>query len=155
VNAVPEASLPLVWRIPPWQPAGLLLLTAVLAALDIYGDLNLGALLMTAVIALAAFVGAVFALRFLFVADEDGIWVRGLFKERLVEWDDVARVELTTVRHNSATIRITRSDDTFVDVPPSLLLPAKPTSIPKVRSMLHAKVLLLGELVEQQRPKRR
>src|SRR6478735_318509 len=102
----PLPELPLVWRIPPWQPAALILLATVLFAFDLYGDLGLGALVMTLAIAAAALVGAVFAIRLSLVADDDGIWVRRFFRERLVAWSEVADVRATLVSRNTMTIRI-------------------------------------------------
>lgn len=149
IEAPPE--LPLVWRIPPWQPAGLILVATVLLALDLYGDLGLGALLMTVAISLAALVGAVFAIRLSLVADDDGIWVRKFFRERLVEWDDVAEVRATLVSRNTMTIRISRMQGGHVDVPPSLLLPTLPTKVHNAQTVVHNAALQLSRLAAQRR----
>jgi hypothetical protein len=140
-----------VWRIPPWQPAALILLATVLIALDIYGHLSLGALLMAAFIAFAALVAAGCAARYLLVADEDGIWVRRIFGEQLIEWGDVAKIEMTIIHHNSMTVRITRADATHLDVPPSLLQPSVPTKMRKVRASIDAVATQLAEIAAQQR----
>jgi hypothetical protein len=144
-------DLPLVWRIPPWQPACLILLATVLLGLDLYGDLSLGPLVMTGAIALAALVGAVFAGRLLLIADEDGIWVRRLFRERVVPWRDVDSVQATLVTRNTMTIRIFRKQGGYVDVPPSLLLPTLPTKVRNAQSRVHKVALQLSRLAVEHR----
>lgn len=146
-----DTQLPQEWRIPSWQPAALILLAAVLIAFDIYGSPGIGALLMTAIIAAAALVAAVFAMRYLLVADEDGIWVRTLFGQQLVEWPDVADVDVTHVRGTTSTVRITRMGGSFVDVPPSLLQPTLPTNARKALAIVGAVARQLSDLAE--RPK--
>jgi hypothetical protein len=141
-----QASLPQVWRIPPWQPAVLLLLTTVLAAVDIYGHPSTVAMIVAAFLAIAALVAAVCAVRYALVADEDGIWVRKVFTVTLVEWTDLAHAELTTAHRTGMTVRITRHDDSYVDVPPSLLLPTVPTTMPKARSIIHNVAMRLNAI---------
>ncbi len=143
--------LPQTWRIPSWQPAALILLATVLLALDLYAGLGLGPLIMTAAIAAAALVAAGFALRYLLVADDEGIWVRQLFGERLVEWRDIADIEVEHVRGTTYTIRITRANGTFVDVPPSLLQPTLPTSVRKARAVVSTVARRLIEIAAEQR----
>ena len=65
-----------MWRIPTWQPPALILLATALLAYDIYGSPSIGALIVTAVIAAAALVAALVAVRYVLVADAEGIWVR-------------------------------------------------------------------------------
>src|SRR5690242_14009282 len=106
-----EASqLPQVWRIPSWQPAALILLATVLLAYDIYGSPSPGALIMTIVIAVAALVGAYLAVRFVLVADVDGIWVRSALAQHFVDWADIAEIDVTHVRGTTSTVRITRTN---------------------------------------------
>ena len=141
----PLPSLPLVWRIPPWQPAGLILLAAVLLALVLYGHHSPGPLLLMAVIALAALVSAWYAARLLLVADEDGLWIRRAFSApQLTEWRDVSRIEMEQVHGNTVTVRITRQNGSFADVPPSLLLPTLPTGIRKQRARVHSVAVQLN-----------
>lgn len=144
----PDTQLPQEWRIPSWQPAALILLAAVLIAYDIYGSPGLGALLMTAVIAAAALVAAVFAMRYLLVADEDGIWVRTLFGQQLVEWTDIADIDVTHVRGTTSTVRITKMNGTFVDVPPSLLQPTLPTNARRALAIVGTVARRLSDLAE-------
>ncbi|MGH8860276.1 MAG: hypothetical protein ACRDVG_03405 [Jatrophihabitantaceae bacterium] len=147
-NPSPSA-LPLVWRIPPWQPAALILLATVLIAFLLYGSPSLGASVAMGVVALAALASAAFAARLLMVADDDGIWVRRALGVQLVEWAEVSTVEAVPIRGNTMTVRITRTTGTYVDVPPSLLLPTLPTAIRKVRSIVHGTALQLADLAAQ------
>ena len=141
-----KGSLPQVWRIPPWQPAALLMLTTVLAAVDIYLRPSTIPAVAAAFVAVSALVAAVCALRYLLVADEDGLWVRHVVSETLVEWQDVERVEMTTAHRSGMTVRITRHNGSYVDVPPSLLLPTLPTTLPKTRSRIHSVATRLNAL---------
>lgn len=147
-GAPPE--LPRVWRIPPWQPAALILLATALLALDLYADLSTPARATAGLIALAALVAAGCGARFLLVADDDGIWVRRILGERLVEWPDVANVETIVVSRNAMTVRITRADGTHLDVPPSLVQPALPTGMRKARRAIGAVATQLAELAREQ-----
>jgi hypothetical protein len=133
---VTRAGLPQVWRIPPWQAAALLLLTTVLAAVDLYARPSVVPMLVAAFVAVMALFAAVGAIRFLLVADEDGIWVRRLFTVTLVGWADIERVEMASAHRGGMTVRITRRDGTCVDVPPSLVLPAMPTTLPNARRLV-------------------
>jgi hypothetical protein len=147
----PPLALPFVKRIPPWQPAALILIATVLLGLVLYGSFSAGAVLMMSVIAAAALVGAAFAIRLILVADEDGIWIRRFWRERLVRWDEIATVQMAAVHGNSVTVRITRHNGSFVDVPPSLVLPTLPTNIRKVRSRVSAVSAQLSDLAERDR----
>jgi hypothetical protein len=140
-----------VWRIPPWQPAALIVLATVLIAIDIYGRPSPGLMLMAGFVAAAALVAAGCAVRYLLVADEDGIWVRRVFTQELVEWHDVAHIEMTTAHRNGMTVRITRVSGAYVDVPPSLLLPTLPMNMRKVRSIVHGTATYLSDLAAEQR----
>jgi hypothetical protein len=153
MEATPDASqrLPQIWRIPVWQPAALILVATVLLALDLYADLGIGALIMTAVIAVAALVAAGLALRYLLVADEDGIWIRSVRSEQLVEWRDLADIDVTHVRGTTVTVRITRTDGKFVDVPPTLLQPTLPTGARRARTLVGLVARRLLEIAAQQR----
>lgn len=128
--------LPQIWRVPPWQPAALILLATVLIALVLYGNFALGPNTMMIAVALAALTGAVLAIRFVLVADDDGIWIRRVFAVDLVEWPDLARIDVVHVHANTPTLRITRVSGTHVDVPPTLLQPSLPTGIRKARTLV-------------------
>jgi hypothetical protein len=131
-----HTALPQIWRIPAWQPAALILVATGLIALVMYGHFAIGPGLMMGVIAAAALVGAGVAMRFLLVADDDGIWVRRLFSEQLVEWHEVSSIETVHLHANTPTLRIARTNGTHVDVPPTLLQPALPTGIRKARALV-------------------
>lgn len=122
-----DVSEPLIWRIPPWQPALLFLVTSACAALNLYSHPSATVRFATIIIGLAAFCTGVAATRMYFVADADGIAVRRLLRDRLVSWDDVRAIDVVTLKHGNSTIRLTLSDSSQVDVPPSLLQPTMPT----------------------------
>lgn len=140
------ARLPQVWRIPPWQPAALILVATALLGYDIYGSPSVGALIMTIVIAVAALVSAYLAVRFVLVADDDGIWVRSALAQHVVEWADIVDIEVTHLRRTTSTVRITRANGTFVDVPPSLLQPTLPTGARKALAVVSTVARRLNEL---------
>ena len=118
---------PLIWRIPPWQPAVLLLITSACAALNIYAQPSVTVRIATIMTGLAALCSAVGAIRMYFVVDSDGIWIRRFVTGQLIEWDDVLAVKIVVLKHGNSTVRIVRGDSSEVDVPPSLLQPTMPT----------------------------
>ncbi len=147
-----EASrLPQAWRIPSWQPAALILVATALLAFDIYGSPSVGALIMSCVIAAAALAGALLAVRYVLVADDTGIWVRSALGQHVVEWNEVADVDTTHVRGTTWTVRITRANGTFVDVPPSLLQPTLPTGARRARAVVGTVARRLADLQAAQR----
>ena len=119
---------PLIWRVPPYQPAVLLLLVCASAALNIYGHPAATVRIVTLALGIIAFGFAVVALRMHLIADDDGVAVRYLRREAWLPWPTVAEIEVVHGVRGASTMRVTRADGTFVDVPPSLLQPAKPTS---------------------------
>ena len=123
--AVPAPVL--TWRVPPYQPAVLLLLVCAAAGLNIYGHPSATVRMVTLSLGILAFGFAVVALRMHLIADDDGVAVRRVRREAWLPWPTVADVELIDIR-GASTVRVTRTDGTFVDVPPSLLQPGKPTS---------------------------
>jgi hypothetical protein len=133
-DSQPGTALPQIWRVPPWQPAALILVATVLLALVMYGDLAISPALLLGALAAVALVGAGLAVRFVLVADDEGIWVRRVFSVQLVEWNDLSTIETVHVHANTPTLRITRVSGLYVDVPPTLLQPALPTRIRKARA---------------------
>lgn len=125
----------LVWRFPPWQPAALFLVTAVIAAWNLYGHPSPGARVTTLAVGAVALLLAVALVRMVAVVDHDGIAVRFLLRVQWVAWSEVKAIGLADVRGNE-TVRIVRTDDTQVDMPPSLLQPARPMSKPKANARL-------------------
>lgn len=139
---------PLVWRIPPWQPAVLLLIAAGCAAANLYADPPVLARVVTIAIGVAAVVMAVLALRMYLVVDEEGIGVRRMFGESSVDWPDVADVTVQQNMLATMTLRVQRRDGTYVDVPSSLILPLKPTGNARMAALLAGiarRVLVYGE----------
>lgn len=132
----PSTALPRVWRVPAWQASALILVATVLLALVMYGDFRIATTAMMGAVAAVALVGAALAVRYLLVADDDGIWVRRIFSVQLVEWNEVSKIDMVHVHANTPTLRIERVDGTHVDVPPTLLQPALPTNIRKTRAMV-------------------
>jgi hypothetical protein len=130
-------TLPREWRIPPWQPAALFLAVSGLAAYDLYGSPSLTTVIVTVFLALVFAALGILAARYLLVADEDGVWVRSLTGERHVSWPDLKSVDVVAGRRGSTTVRIVRANGSFVDVPPSLLLPTLPTKIDKARAVIY------------------
>lgn len=145
-------ALPREWRIPPWQPAVLFLVVSALAAYDIYGSPSLTTVVVTGFLAVVFAVLGALAARYLLVADEDGLWVRGIRGEQHVAWPDFAEVDVVAGRRGSTTIRIVRVDGSWVDVPPSLLLPTLPTKIAKARAVMYDVAAVLQDLGEARRP---
>ena len=128
-------SARLVWRFPPWQPALLFLIATACAALNLYGHPAVGARLATLAVGAVAVLVAVFLLRMALVVDQDGIAVRFLARVQWVPWAEVKAIGLADVRGNE-TVRVIRTDDRQVDVPPSLLQPVRPTSKPRASARL-------------------
>jgi hypothetical protein len=79
---------------------------------------------------------AVSWLRMYLVADDDGVGVRHLRNELWTPWRDIDRVEVVSGVRGANTIRIARRNGSYVDVPPSLLQPALPTSKPRALARL-------------------
>ncbi len=145
-SPTPSTRLPQEWRIPPWQPAALLLAVSALAALDIYGSPSTAVLIATAFLALVFLIGAILAMRYLMVADEQGIWVRGLLGEKVVRWDELRDVDVVHSRRGASTVRIYRQDSSYLDVPPPLLQPTLPTKIEKARAVVKGVAAQLEQL---------
>ncbi len=122
------APSPLVWRIPAYQPALLMLVLCAAAALNIYAHPSATVRIVTLFIGLACGLGAVAALRVQVVADADGVAVRQVISQAWLPWSEVAELEVMSNVRGAPTVRLNRHDGTYVDVPPSLLQPTKPTS---------------------------
>lgn len=143
--------LPREWRIPPVQPAALFLVVSGLAAYDLYGSPSLTTAIVTVFLAVVFGALGILAARYLMVADEDGVWVRGLTGERHVAWPELQSVDVVAGRRGSTTVRIVRADGSFVDVPPSLLLPTLPTKIDKARAVMYHTAGVLEEMAAARR----
>jgi hypothetical protein len=124
------------WRVPPVLPALTLLVVSATAALNIYSHPTAPARYFTIVLGLVCLGAAVSWLRMSLVANNEGVGVRHLRSEVWTPWPDIDRVEVVSHVRGANTIRIARRNGTFVDVPPSLLQPALPTSKPRARARL-------------------
>ncbi len=129
---------PLSWRVPPYQPALLMLLVCGSAALNIYGHPSQTVRVVTLALGALALGMAVAALRMCLVVDDDGVLVRYLLRPAWLPWAEIARVEVVPDVRGSASIRFVRRDASFVDVPPSLLQPSRPTSKPRALAQLNS-----------------
>jgi hypothetical protein len=145
-----SADQPLSWRVPPYQPALLMLLVCAAAALNIYGDPSETVRALTLVLGALALALAVLALRMYLGVDSDGVVVRYLARPVWLEWSEIARVEVVSGVRGSDTVRFVRHDGTYVDVPPSLLQPATPMSKPRAAARLNN----IGNQIEAWRDRR-
>jgi PH (Pleckstrin Homology) domain-containing protein len=147
--ATPE--LPVVWRVPPWQPAALNVVAAVLLAVLLYASPSAAAVVGLGAGAVIAVTGAVLAMRYLVVADEDGVVVRRALSRHVIPWTQLASVEAVVTHGVTMTVRLTSTDKTIVDVPPTLVQPTLPTNVRKAHAMVHARALQLAELAAGRR----
>lgn len=126
-----DPSAPLVWRVPAWQPALLLLLVCGALALNLYGSPSSVVRVVTLALGAAALVAAVGGLRMYMVVDRYGIGFRGLLRTHNFDWSDVSEITVTHGKISGPTLRISRRDRTYADVAPTLILPTKPTGTAK------------------------
>jgi hypothetical protein len=122
-----ELDEQLVWRIPAYQPALLMLVLCGAAALNIYGHFSATVRIPTLALGLVCGGLAVAALRLQLVANADGISVRELRSHRWINWAELGDIEVVDNVRGAASIRLNYRDGRYVDVPPSLLQPTKPT----------------------------
>jgi hypothetical protein len=142
-----ETEAPMSVRVPPYQPALLMLVVCAAAALVLYGhpsDTTRYLALMAGTVALLL---AVFALRMYLIVDDEGIEVRYLWRPAWLPWSEIARVEVVSGVRGSDTVRVVRHDGTYVEVPPSLLQPSVPTSKPRALARLQS----VGNQIEARR----
>jgi len=126
----------LSWRVPAFQIAGLLLVVCGCAALNIYGHPSGPVAGVTILLGLLALGLAVAGLRMYFVVQSDGVAVRYIRREVWLPWSEIDRVEIVANVRGSDTIRFSRLDGSFLNVPPSLLQPSRPTSKPAASHLL-------------------
>ena len=136
-GAALDADQPLSWRVPPYQPALLMLVVCAIAAWNIYGHPSETARAMTLVLGAAVLCAAILALRMYLGVDSDGVVVRFVRRPVWLPWSEIARVEVAAAVRGSDTVRLVRHDGSYVDVPPSLLQPAAPTSRPRAAARLN------------------
>ena len=133
-----DTAPPLSWRVPPYQAALLMLVVCAVAAWNIYGHPSQTSRALTLVLGAAVLGAAVLALRMYLGVDSDGVVVRYLRRPVWLAWSEIARVEVVSAVRGSDTVRLVRHDGSYVDVPPSLLQPATPTSKPRARARLNS-----------------
>jgi hypothetical protein len=126
------------WRIPPGQTAILFLVVAACAALNIYWRPSGPVRVFTILLALAALAWAIVGMRMYLSVDDEGVAVRFAGRESWLPWPDISDIDVVAGVRGAHTIRFTRMDGTHVDVPPSLLQPAKPTKKPVAIARLKA-----------------
>lgn len=138
---------PLSWRVPPYQPALLMLLVCGVAALNIYGHPSQTVRIVTLALGVLALAMAVAALRMYLLVDDEGVLVRYLLRPAWLPWSEIARVEVVSDVRGADSIRLVRHDGSYVDVPPSLLQPSRPTSKPRALAQLTS----IGNQIETRR----
>jgi hypothetical protein len=123
-----DPAAPLVWRVPAWQPAAIMLFVCVVVVWNLYFSPSTLIRVVTIGLAAVAFISAIDGLRMYMVVDQDGVGFRGLLRTHNFDWTDIAGISVRRGGSGGSTLRITRSDGTYADVPPSLVLPSKPTA---------------------------
>jgi hypothetical protein len=141
---------PLSWRVPPYQPALLMLLVCAAAALNLYGHPSQTVRVVTLALGVLALGMAIAALRMYLVVDDEGVAVRYLLRPAWLPWQEIGRVEVVSDVRGADSIRLVRRDGTFTDVPPSLLQPSRPTSKPRALARLTS----IGNQIEARRVRR-
>lgn len=150
VRPVAATDDPLSWRVPPYQPALLMLLVCGVAALNIYGHPSQTVRIVTLALGVLALAMAVAALRMYLLVDDEGVLVRYLLRPAWLPWSEIARVEVVSDVRGADSIRLVRHDGSYVDVPPSLLQPSRPTSKPRALAQLTS----IGNQIETRRIRR-
>lgn len=126
---------PLVWKLPPWQPAALFVAAAVCAGVFLYVVESDLMRLMFAAFALAFLVYGLGAARAFIVVDQTGVGWRRWWQEESLDWDQISGFDV----HRVATriqFRVSLGDGRYRELPSALLLPAKPMAMPRVEARL-------------------
>jgi hypothetical protein len=131
-----DPNSPLVWRIPSWQPAVLMAFVCGVVALNLYASPNAMIRIVTIGLGAFAFLSAIDGLRMYMVVDRYGLSFRGLLRTHNFHWPDISQITVRRKGFGGPTLRITRPDGTYADVPPSLVLPTKPTGTVKALAQL-------------------
>jgi hypothetical protein len=146
-----DPSAPLVWRVPAWQPSVMMLFVCGVVALNLYLSPNTLVRILTIGLGAVAFVSAIEGLRMYLVADRDGVGFRGLLRTHNVDWPDIQSISVRRSGFNGPTLRITRADGSYADVPPSLMLPTKPTGTAKTLAQLGDTARMITEYGQARR----
>jgi hypothetical protein len=126
----------LAFRFSPAQTALLILVACPCAAVNLYAHPSPPFRGITIAIGLSALVLAVVTYRMYLVVDDEGVALRYLGREQWLPWGQIDRVEIVTGVRGSETIRFVRRDGSYLDAPPSLLQPTRPTARPAARRRL-------------------
>jgi hypothetical protein len=146
-----EQDSQLVWRIPSYQPAVLMLILCAAAALNIYGHPSPVMRMTSLAIGLGCGGLAIAALRLQMVATDEGIAVRQLLGQQWTPWSQLAELEVVNNVRGAPTVRLNRVDGSYVDVPPSLLQPTKPTA---KRVVMRSLDTVVGQLEQHRKAHR-
>jgi hypothetical protein len=130
----------------------LMLVLVAAAALNIYAHPSAVVRISTLAVGLVCGGLALAALRLQMVATDDGVAVRQLAGERWLPWSELDEVEVVPNVRGAPTVRLNRRDGGYVDVPPSLLQPTKPTAKRVVMRNLDT---VAGQLEQRRRAYRR
>lgn len=145
VTTPQEERAPIVYRLPRWQPAVLFLVTAGLAGYALYGGGSSVVTFIVVFLAIAFLLAAVAAARMYLVADDDGIGIRRYTGESSVTWDRISGIAVTRQRMGALTLEVQCPDATSLEVPPSLVLPLRPTGIDRTSNLLGQKARELSD----------
>jgi hypothetical protein len=128
--------MPLIYRIGPGQTAALILVAVACFVPALYFHPSSAVRVVLIVVALGALALAAVT-RWMFVeVDDEGVAVRYLGREQWLPWPEITEIEVVAGVRGSDTIRFSRADGTWVDAPPSLLQPSRPTGKPAARRRL-------------------
>jgi hypothetical protein len=137
-------AMPLVWRVPPWQPALLNVVAAVLLLILFYRTPSAAVTVGLAAGVAIALTGSVLAMRFVVIAGEEGVVVRRVISRRVLSWSEIVDIESVAVSGVTMTVRLTCTDKSVVDVPPTLVQPTLPTNVRKAHAVVYARTAELA-----------
>ena len=129
----------------------MMLFVCGVVALNLYASPNTLLRVVTIGVGAVVFGSAIEGLRMYLVVDQDGIGFRGLFRTHNVEWSDISAITVRRSGFSGATLRITRADGSYADVPPSLVLPTKPTGTAKALAQLGDTARMITEYGQARR----
>ncbi|MFI6077806.1 PH domain-containing protein [Actinoplanes sp. NPDC051343] len=128
--------MPLIYRIGPGQTAALILVAVACFVPALYFHPSSAVRVVLIVVALGALALAAVTRWMFVVVDDEGVAVRYLGREQWLPWTEITEIEVVAGVRGSDTIRFSRADGTWVDAPPSLLQPSRPTGKPAARRRL-------------------
>jgi hypothetical protein len=141
-----DQSSTVVWRIPPAIAAALYLIAATLFATAIYPYWSVTVRIIVAALGCVFAAAATLTARQLLYADSDGVLIRRLFGQTIVEWPRVEEIRVVRKGKTSMTLAIYLFEGPAVLVPASLVLPATPHSLMATQALLNAKARRLSGL---------